>query len=224
MLRPIDAALSYATNGWPVFPCHGITAGGCTCRAPDCASPGKHPRVARGLHSASADPEQITRWWERSPASNIGVRTGSESGLVVLDVDPAHGGSRSIKALIDRHGELSSVPRVRTGSGGWHLFFAHPCEMVRNSAGRLGPGLDIRGDGGYVIAPPSTHATGGRYRWEVDAVSLPQLPDWLFELVRRPIDVVATRPFAPVHAGSDSTNWARAALDAQPMKAISYST
>lgn len=211
----MDAALGYATKGWPVFPCHGVTAAGCSCRTPDCASPGKHPRVARGLNSASTDRAQITRWWERSPSSNIGVRTGAESGLVVLDVDTVHGGSRSIKALIDRHGELSSVPRVRTGSGGWHLFFAHPGEPVRNSAGLLGPGLDIRGDGGYVIAPPSVHASGGHYRWEVDAASLPPLPDWLFALLSRPRDVVPARQLALVLAGRDTTSWARAALDAE---------
>ena len=118
MTRSIDAALSYAANGWPVFPCHGVSGGACSCRIADCASPGKHPRIARGLHSASTDPAQISRWWERSPSSNIGVRTGAESGLVVLDIDPAHGGSRSIKALIDRHGDLSAVPLLPPDESG----------------------------------------------------------------------------------------------------------
>jgi hypothetical protein len=213
--RPIDAALRYAANGWPVFPCHGVANGSCNCRVADCASPGKHPRVAAGLRSASTDPAQIERWWQRSPSSNIGVRTGAESGLVVLDIDPSHGGSRSIKTLIDRHGELSAVPRVRTGSGGWHLFFAHPGEPVRNSAGRLGAGLDVRGDGGYVIAPPSEHVSGGHYRWEIEAAALPPLPDWLFTLLNRPTDVVPTRQFGPDLGGRDTTSWARAALDAE---------
>ena len=214
-MRPIDAALGYAANGWPVFPCHGIHGGGCTCRAADCASPGKHPRVARGLHSASTDPAQIARWWARWPYANVGLRTGAESELTVLDVDPAHGGSRSIKALIDRHGGLSEVPRVRTGSGGWHLFFAHPGEPVRNSAGRLGPGLDIRGDGGYVIAPPSVHASGRQYRWEVDAGTLPPMPDWLFALLTKPDREVARRSFDPIPEDRDASAWARVALDAE---------
>jgi hypothetical protein len=214
-VRSIDAALSYAAKGWPVLPCHGIDNGRCTCHAFDCSSPGKHPRVAGGLHSASTDAGQIERWWERSPGSNIGIRTGAASGLVVLDVDPAHGGSRSIKSLIDRYGDLAAVPRVRTGSGGWHLFFAHPRVPIRNSAGRLGPGLDVRGDGGYVIAPPSVHATGGRYRWEVDAAALPQTPDWVVELLTPPTHVANARPFAPGHPVHDSSNWARAALDAE---------
>lgn len=215
IVRPIDAALSYAANGWPVFPCHGMHDGGCTCHAVGCSSPGKHPRIAGGLHSASTDPGQITRWWERAPASNIGLRTGIESGLVVLDIDPAHGGSRSIKALIDRHGDLSDMPRVRTGSGGWHLFFAHPGEPVRNSAGRLGPGLDVRGDGGYVIAPPSVHASGAHYRWEIEAGALPPMPDWLLELIKHPIRQITPPSFDPIEPGRDASAWARAALDAE---------
>jgi hypothetical protein len=143
------------------------------------------------------------------------VRTGAESGIVVLDIDPAHGGSRSIKALIDRHGDLSAVPRVRTGSGGWHLFFAHPGEPVQNSASRLGAGLDVRGDGGYVIAPPSEHGSGGHYRWEIEAMALPPLPDWLLALLSWPREAMPARRFAPDLGGRDTTSWARAALDAE---------
>ncbi|MGE0305044.1 MAG: bifunctional DNA primase/polymerase [Acidimicrobiia bacterium] len=214
-MRPIDAALSYAAQGWAVFPCHTSNGGNCSCHAADCSSPGKHPRVAGGLLAASTDLARVTKWWERSPASNIGVRTGVESGLVVLDIDPRHGGSRSIKALVDAHGDLSTVPRVRTGSGGWHLVFAHPGEPVRNSAGRLGPGLDIRGDGGYVIAPPSVHSCGREYRWEVDPKALPAMPDWLLRAVTRPAAVVRSPMVADGPNNGDGSNWARAALDAE---------
>lgn len=211
----IQAALSYAARGWPVFPCHGISGAACACRSVDCSSPGKHPRVARGLHTASTDPKQIQRWWERSPTANIGLRTGTDSGLVVLDVDPIHGGSRTIKTLIDRHGDLPHAPRVRTGSGGWHLFFAHPGEPIRNSASQLGPGLDIRGDGGYVIAPPSLHASGQRYRWEIDTEAIPPMPDWLFTSITRPAREVASRSFDPTNSGRGISAWARAALEAE---------
>ena len=209
----IDVAFTYAGNGWPVFPCHTTRAGACSCGIANCSSPGKHPRVARGLHAASTAVGEVAAWWQRWPTANIGLRTGAESGLVVLDVDPAHGGSRSIKSLIDRHGSLSDVPRLRTGTGGWHLFFAHPGEPVRNSAGRLGAGLDIRGDGGYVIAPPSIHASGYRYRWEIDADELPPMPDWLHEpLAER---VTTDRPLHSANSVVHRSSWAQAAFDAE---------
>ena len=92
---------------------------------------------------------------EAMAVRNVAVRTGIESGLVVIDIDPQHGGSGTIRSLIANHSPLERGPVVRTGAGGWHLLFAHPGEAIRNSAGtRLGAGIDVRGDGGYVIAPP----------------------------------------------------------------------
>src|SRR5215468_3577726 len=84
------AALDYATRGWGVFPVHGLTAGCCSCGNPACGSPGKHPRVARGLTEASKSPEQIRAWWDRWPTANIAVATGQTSGFFVLDVDLGH--------------------------------------------------------------------------------------------------------------------------------------
>jgi hypothetical protein len=171
--------------------------------------------VARGLHAASLDPAVVARWWSRWPTANIGLRTGDASGLVVLDIDPAHGGSRSIKSLVDRRGDLSGVPRVRTGSGGWHLFFAHAGRPIHNSAGRVGEGLDIRGNGGYVIAPPSVHASGRSYVWDIDPVSLPDLPTWLQDKAATPEPIQHTRPIEPIRAAQNASSWASSAFDAE---------
>ncbi|HEV7686449.1 MAG TPA: bifunctional DNA primase/polymerase, partial [Acidimicrobiia bacterium] len=122
-----------------MFPCHGPaeTPGGCTCRRPDCGSPAKHPRVAGGLTVASRDPHALRRWWDRWPTANVAVRTGAVSGLVVLDLDPDHGGDTTLEALLAEHGPLPHGLVVRTGSGGRHFYFAHPGGVVRNDTGRL---------------------------------------------------------------------------------------
>ena len=135
---------------------------------------------------------------------------------MVVDVDTVHGGGRSIRALMDRYGDLRDVPRVRTGSGGWHLLFAHPGERVPNSAGRLGTGIDVRGDGGYVIAPPSLHVSGRTYRWEVDAGDPPPLPEWLRELMtasREP--AVTSRSLSLAGEVGDAAGWVRAAVEGE---------
>jgi hypothetical protein len=219
-MRPADAARGYIERGWHILPCHDLSTGTCSCRLPDCASPGKHPRVPRGVHAATTNAEVVARWWARWPTSNVGVRTGVESNLVVLDIDPRHGGTRSIKGLIDRHGDLRGVPRVRTGAGGWHLYFAHPGTAVRNSAGRLGAGLDVRGDGGYVVAPPSGHASGYRYRWEIDPATLPPLPGWLREEASpERARAASPDPRRDVAASASRSGWAQAAL-ANELRAV----
>lgn len=212
MRRPGEVALEYAARGWSVFPCHSVHDAACSCRQPDCGSPGKHPRVGTGLKAATTDAETIGRWWRRWPSANVAVRTGAASGLVVLDVDPAHGGARSLDALVRRHGPLPAGPVVRTGSGGLHFFFAHPGHAVRNSAGLLGPGLDVRGDGGYVIAPPSRHRSGREYLWQAPPGVLPELPDWFAE-APRPVERPRPDEREPVRIDTAISAWARAALD-----------
>lgn len=175
-------ALDYAARGWPVVPLHNPAAGRCSCGRPDCGSVAKHPRVTGGLNAATLERAQIETWWQRWPQANIGIRTGAVSGLVVVDIDPAHGGNDTISRLQRRHGRLEQAIEVETGSLGSHLYFAHPGGNIRNDAGRrLGPGVDIRGDGGYIVAPPSVHATGRPYRWLNAATQLPAMPDWMQE-------------------------------------------
>jgi hypothetical protein len=185
------AALWYARNkGWLVLPLHVAREGRCSCDHPACPSPGKHPRTAHGVREASRDERLIAQWWRYWPEANVGIATGAASGLVVLDVDPAHGGDESLHLLELQLGALPATIEALSGGAGRHLYFAHPGGRVPNSASALGPGLDVRGDGGYVVAPPSAHASGRRYIWEVsgrpEEVALAPMPTWLAQAARPP--------------------------------------
>jgi hypothetical protein len=127
----------------------------------------------------------IARWWAANPGANVGIRTGSSTGLLVLDFDGAPG-AESFKALRDRHGSFAAA-WVRSGSGGWHAYLAHPRDrQVPSSAGRVGPGVDVRADGGSIVAPPSRHASGRRYQWTYARGDLPAAPDWMIALALPP--------------------------------------
>jgi hypothetical protein len=127
----------------------------------------------------------IARWWTRWPSANVGIRTGAASGLLVLDVD-GEPGIESLRTLRREHGPVRAA-WVRTGSGGWHAYLRLPEGVeVRNSVGRIGLGLDVRGDGGSIVAPPSRHTSGGRYRWLKPSAEPPPAPDWFIQLALRP--------------------------------------
>ena len=180
----LNAALAYARQlRWAVFPLHAVDAKGqCTChRGSACDRAGKHPRTRQGLKEATTDVKIIRRWWVEWPDANVGVATGTASGFDALDVDPRHGGEESLEDLEAQHGVLPDTVEQHTGGGGRHLLFAHQ-DGVRNKAG-LAPGLDVRGDGGYIVVPPSRHASGQSYVWEAssrpEAVALAPWPSWL---------------------------------------------
>ena len=164
----LDSSLGYAARGWPILPLHAIVEGHCTCNS-SCRSPGKHPRTRNGLKDATTDPAKINRWWTKWPDANIGIATGKQSNLVVLDVDPDHGGKSSLDDLTASYSEFETLSQV-TGGKGRHYFFEYPesLEAVKSSAGKIGKGLDIRADGGYIVAPPSTHLSGDKYQWEAE--------------------------------------------------------
>src|SRR5215208_1264108 len=152
----LDAALWYAGLGIPVFPLHWVDdQGRCSC-GKECGSAGKHPLIPIGHLGATTDAGQIRRWWSRWPHANIGIPTGERSRLLVLDVDVKNDGFTSLNALEEEHGRFPKTLTVRTGGGGMHAYLRYPahCE-IRNSAGRIGLGLDVRGEGGYIVAPPS---------------------------------------------------------------------
>ena len=168
----IAPAHAYAEFDWPVLP---LEPGG---KRP-------HGQLApHGLHSASTDPATVLACWRRAPTANIGVRTGG--GLVVLDVDDDVGAD-SLAALEREHGELPETVRAKTGGGGAHYYLSAK-QRVPCSAGQLAPGLDVRGDGGYVVAPPSIHHSGRTYEWDVapGEGSIAPLPDWLGRLLMPP--------------------------------------
>ncbi len=176
----MSTAEHYATvYGWAVFP----------------LSPrSKIPYAGtRGLLEATRDPEQIRQWRSLINGGgrpNLAVATGHISGIVVIDIDPDHGGDDSWRALIDRHGGYPDTVESLTPRGGRHIYFQLPdgC-VIRNNAGtKLGPGVDVRGDGGYVVAPPSVGANGRSYAWEAscspeDGLAPAPLPGWLRDLI-----------------------------------------
>jgi putative DNA primase/helicase len=188
-MTPLDAARQYAASGLSVFACHYPVLNGtarCSCGDPECSSPAKHPygRLAcHGCRSASREPRVVTSWFGSGVPYNIAIATGTISGVIVLDVDPRHGGDDTLKCLEAEHGPLPPTWRVLSGGGGEHYYFRHPGLLVGNSVGSLGPGLDLKADGGYVIAPPSRHICGRPYTWNVDFhpedTPLAAMPDWL---------------------------------------------
>jgi hypothetical protein len=180
--------LWYAEKSIPVFPC----------------KPGrKEPLTSNGHFDATTDPERIRAWWSRWPDANIAMPTGKRSGWVVVDVDPEHGGYDSLAELHERGYELPLTATIKTGGGGVHHYLRCPEGVeIRNSAGKLGPGLDIRGEGGYVIVPPSVTERP----YEVLHKRPPaETPDWLIEALTAPAGVpendVATIPRAKAPGG-----------------------
>ncbi len=213
--RRWTAALRYAAHGWPVVPLASPAGQGCSCPAgPDCSSIGKHPRTRDGLYSATVDPGQVARWWRRWPDANIGVVTGRASGIVVLDIDLPNGPT-SLAQLQSDHDMLPATLTQRTGSGGWQLVFTRPDGGMRNRAG-MEPGIDVRGDGGYIVVPPSMHACGDRYRWTNRTPPAP-LPTWLIDKIHPP----TRRPLNTEQAAAVSTpvgdRYGRAALAGELM-------
>ena len=180
------AALLYAGKGYQVIPLHSPSGEGCSCKSAACNRVGKHPRTQHGLKDASTSPTQIRKWFERWPDANVGIVTGSESGLVVLDVDDGGvmKGSDALAALLKGNGDATTTMMVRTGNG-WHIYYRHPGGTVKNSVGSVGTGLDIRADGGYVVAAPSRHANGTVYTVDQEA-QIEGLPIWLDALIGLP--------------------------------------
>ena len=165
MNERLTAALDYAKRGWHVLPVQ---------------ARGKVPLTARGVKDATTREDTILEWWKRWPSANVGIATGEVSGLVVIDID----GTDGEKALAEFGNPPS--PCVLT-SKGRHIYFQHPGQTVRNAVA-VRPSMDVRGDGGYVVAPPSTHESGAVYRWDTDnglddALTLAPLPLKLSKLV-----------------------------------------
>ena len=171
--RNLQAALRLAEKGMALFPCWPNK---------------KNPICKRGLKDATTDTAIITAWWESHPAANIAVATGSKSGVFVFDIDMKHGkdGERELRAFEQKHGKLPPTVESITPSRGRHLWFRMPEQAIPNSTDKIAPGLDIRGDGGYVLVPPS-HVVedygAGSYAWSVDSASeFADAPQWIIDL------------------------------------------
>ncbi|MDR0220425.1 MAG: bifunctional DNA primase/polymerase, partial [Lachnospiraceae bacterium] len=182
MASNFDFALAYALGGWSVFPCHHITPEGvCSCGRAECASPGKHPRTPHGHKDATTDPKTIERWWAAWPDANIGFRP--PEGLVVLDFDGEEG-LRTLERL-RAEGLLPASVEAKSGGGGSHLFFLVARPLPNRT--KVLPGLDLRTSAGFIILPPSNHASGGVYSWlkghNPAEVQMAEMPAALYDLL-----------------------------------------
>ncbi len=216
-----EAAHDAAARGWRVVQLHFVGPDGLTCscnRGRACLSKGKHPINTEWQNTEPYTEADIDSLWERFPR-NLGIATGEPSGIWVLDIDPDKGGTDSLISLLEGHQPLrGSTYTVRTGGGGWHFYFAMPADgQVRNSQDRLGKGIDVRGTGGQVVAPPST-TDKGAYTVVTDITPRPA-PDWLLELVR-PAEPKAPVYDGPVKAREDLDDEERTRLDAYSNEVI----
>ena len=188
----------YAAQGFLVFPL---------------ARGSKEPTAgSHGLNDATCDMQQIKRWGMADPYSNIGLKTGAASGVDVIDVDPEKGGFGTVAALRKEGKCLPSGAIASTRSGGRHIFVRHD-PLIRTGTNRLGPGIDFRGEGGYVVVAPSI-VDGKLYRWLCwpgkDNMPLP--PKWLIDQLRARQVERSSRPLPPLENLPDAGERVRDAL------------
>ena len=181
MMTLLDAALAYGDDRLPVFACLPM---------------GKQPAVSNGFHAATTNPETIKRFW-RIADRNIGIPTGALSRVWVLDID-GDDGAASLRELEAQHGELPATWISSTGRG-WHVWLRYT-GPIPSSTGRIAPSLDVKADGGYVVAPPSVHPSGRSYTWVVPPEGEPaEAPGWLVALARkRPTPSISERALANI--------------------------
>ena len=168
------AARAYLQHGWSVIPIE---------------PRGKRPIIKWTTYqSRTPTMHEIDGWFAKADNFNIAIVTGKLSGIVVLDVDPSHQGAISLQSWENQHSPLPTTFEVRTGGGGRHLYFKHPGTRTPNRA-NLAAGIDLRGDGGCVVAPPSLHRSGHHYQWlkghSPQETTLAAMPDWLAAMVKR---------------------------------------
>lgn len=186
----LDAAIAYASREWRVIMLHCLNKNdgvlGCSCRkGAECPAAGKHPVFPKWREIATTDPDRLRTWWKHKPRGNIGVLMGGIASLVCVDVD-GDDGRESLKRLEELHGPLPATRTQTTGrvGGGEHrIFHVDPfyVDWIRNRA-KVAPGIDFRAEGGLIVADPSAHISGARYRWRDPQYPIAELPEWMFKL------------------------------------------
>lgn len=221
----LEAYAEYAmSEGWDPIPVWGVNAEGvCACRnGVQCKSPGKHP-VQNDWQSRERMTKQDAYTWfaMTDHPVNVGLRTGSLSSFWALDIDPKSGGDESLLSLEAQYGKLPPTRVHRTGSNGRHFLWRLPADFeVTNSRGRLPHGIDVRGNGGFIVAPGSTTGVGA-YRTE-STEPIADAPSWLLDLIRpqtidRQIEVVESVAFEDLEEGAKekATRYLDAAVQAE---------
>lgn len=190
MQNSLNIALGYARLlDWAVFPVHSVISGKCTCGNNRCSNKGKHPATRNGVKDATKHDKQIERLWGNRTFLNVGIATGEISNIFVLDIDTdidketGMSGFEALAELEEKYGNLPPTPHQITGSGGLHYVFKFHVGI--KNKGRIFPSIDIRGDGGYIVAAPSLHESGKEYVWELEHrpsdIDVADAPGWLIE-------------------------------------------
>lgn len=191
--KNLIAALAYARKGWQVFAIRPKS---------------KTPLTLHGFHDATTDPFTIRKWWAKNPACGVGIATGRKSNIIVLDVDPRNQGDETFESLELKYGDFPGTVESRTGGGGRHLIFQCPPGVWPGGKG-LWQGIDIKADGGYIVAPHSVHPTGFEYRWkegkgpripgEEGGLDPAPCPTWLLKALQERLErrVAATKERHP---------------------------
>lgn len=183
-LTRLRIALEYPEHGWYVFPVHYVKPDGeCSCGSA-CGRKGKHPATRHGYKDATRESDKIKNWWTNDSNYNIGVACGM-SRLVVVDVDPRNDGDESLAEIEKERGELPRTLTSLTGGGGQHYIYSIPDGVERVRSRVLKQGIDIKSDGGYIVLPPSSHASGKSYVWECSNDPVAPAPFWLLEAPKR---------------------------------------
>lgn len=204
MADMLAAALDFIRRGIPVFPVSAKT---------------KKPTTRNGFKDATTDEAQVRSWWTNGPGNMIGIPMGPRSGmwLVDADIDPAKGldGPKELAQLTAQYGPLPETLASSTPRGGSHFYFRWNRVNIRNSASKVGPGLDVRGDGGYSIVPPSARTDGTLYRWRGNVTEPAEAPQWLVDKALRaskPKRARLTTATATPSSSPRDQAWALAAL------------
>jgi hypothetical protein len=216
-LQPHDLAIFYHEHGWPIFPCRS--------QAEEVADPTtselitlneKTPKTSNGFKGASKFRRIIDRWWSDWPDSAVGIPTGAATGVFVLDIDNKPGGANGFDWLSDmeaEHGPLPETARVTTPNGGLHIYFNYV--VGTRNRGALGGGVDIRSEGGYVLAAGSQMSDGRAYEWSPAGDTVPPIadaPEWLLSLLL-PKPSTATTSYHPSAIGN--TPYVTAAIQSE---------
>lgn len=203
-----DAAIAYARLAWPIFPLHKIVGRRCDCRAgQDCKSIGKHPIPTRWQNTIASVPAAESQWRDGLGSRGIGLVCGPRADVFGVDIDRRHGGLETVREWARQGMRFGETVADRTGDG-WHLIFRWPTELaVEIRAQHLGPGVQCRGAGHFLVLPPSRHRSGCRYAWHRPPEDHEPAParEWLLELVvansrsaRGPVASDDEQPLVPI--------------------------
>jgi hypothetical protein len=182
---PLELAQHYVAQGWPVFPCRSHAEENVDQATGEVITLGeKTPLTPNGFKGATRFPRIIERWWSDWPDAAVGLPTGEKTGFFALDIDNKPGGANGFDWLAEmeaEHGPLPDTARVTSPNGGLHIYFKYV--VGTRNRGALGAGVDIRSEGGYVLAAGSTMANGRSYKWETDTREIADAPAWLLDLL-----------------------------------------